>query len=96
MVNLTIVQENLITKISKVGELCFVDLVGVERINDVTACMSEKELRENRSINKALSQLALIIEQMSKGVKADFRSSNLTKYDRVTEESSTSTSRATR
>ena len=79
MVTLTILQENLITKISKVGELCFVDLVGAERINDVRACKTEKEINENRSINKALLNLARIIEQMSKGQRADFRSSTLTK-----------------
>jgi hypothetical protein len=77
--NLTIVQENLITKISKIGELCFIDLAGCERIDDMRACLSEEQMQVNKNINKGLSALSLCIENLSNGKKGDFRSCNLTK-----------------
>lgn len=79
IINLSITQENLITKITKVGEISFVDLVACERITDPKLCLSERHMTENRSINKSLSALSLCIENISRGTKADFRSSVLTK-----------------
>ena len=75
----TIIQENLITKISKIGELSFVDLVGSERISDPKFSPNSEDFNESKSINKALSHLSHCIENMSKGKKGDFRSCNLTK-----------------
>lgn len=79
LVNLTIVQENLITKINKSGSMSFVDLVGCERNTNSTTIFSGDELQENKSINRGLSQLHLCIENVAKGLKGDFRSCSLTK-----------------
>jgi hypothetical protein len=79
ILTLSISQENSITKITKVGELSFVDLVACERNNDAKLCMSEHAKTEVSSLNKGLSLLNTCIENLSKGIKGDFRSCNLTK-----------------
>lgn len=80
VLTLTVIQENVITKISKIGELSFVDLVACERINDPKLLMSRSALQQNSTINKGLSYLSTCIENMANGRKGDFRSCNLTKY----------------
>jgi hypothetical protein len=79
ILTLSITQENSVTKIVKVGELSFVDLVACERITDSKAFLTGQELTENKTINKGLSYLCNCIENLSKGLKGDFRSCNLTK-----------------
>lgn len=79
VLTMTVIQENLITKISKIGELSFVDLVACERINDPTVFLTGSALHQNKTINKGLSYLSTCIENMSNGLKGDFRSCSLTK-----------------
>lgn len=79
ILNLSVTQENTVTKITKVGDMSFVDLVACERITDSRLCLSGPELSENKTINKGLTYLNSCIENLAKGLKGDFRSCNLTK-----------------
>ena len=61
----------------KVSHLNFVDLAGSENMKQ--SGVSVQRLAEIGSINQSLSALSLVIHQLSKGEKANYRNSKLTR-----------------
>ena len=61
----------------KVSHLNFVDLAGSENMKQ--SGVSGQRLAETGSINQSLSALSLVIHQLSKGEKANYRNSKLTR-----------------
>ena len=61
----------------KMSHLNFVDLAGSENMKQLG--VSGQRLAETGSINQSLSALSLVIHQLSKGEKANYRNSKLTR-----------------